>query len=109
MAVRVCLRVGLNNFLWASGQPPQQARRDEESDFFSPLRSLDGANTIWELDRGGEEGSITPAKIVDWISDTLWGGEPSDDDDRLEVPPARACVVAFAGVGHVWTSVYPQT
>mmetsp|Transcript_874 Transcript_874/g.1812 ORF Transcript_874/g.1812 Transcript_874/m.1812 type:complete len:1046 (-) Transcript_874:193-3330(-) len=64
----------------------EQARRDEESDFFSPLRSLDGANTIWELDRGGEEGSITPAKIVDWISDTLWGGEPSDDDDRLEMP-----------------------
>jgi hypothetical protein len=49
----------------------------------APYRLLN-PNPNPELDEALDE-SLTPARIVGWISDTIWGGDASDEEDEVSV------------------------
>jgi hypothetical protein len=61
---------------------PQTAYNDE--DLFAPLVLPGRAARLDELDEALDE-SLTPARIVGWISDTIWGGDASDEEDEVSV------------------------
>ena len=60
----------------------EQAQVYNDEDLFAPLVLPGRAARLDELDEALEE-SLTPARIVGWISDTIWGGDASDEEDEV--------------------------